>query len=371
MEQLKKVTLLFVLICSFCDCTRGDGKIFISDTIPADIPYQRAFLIFNEGTETLILQSKYEFSHTSDVNSLGWIVPVPAVPDIGSVDADIAKTFFFQASFGTQPEVTRISSYVSIVIMSIFIFGFAVLVVCLIEYPFLYMLGTSKVTWSRRTKNSLAVTLVSFALVIFTMPSLSRSLAGVDIIKAEKAGIYDIKVITSETAEPIMEWLRENSFNFDDNDTEVFQDYIDRNWCFVVAKVGSDTKVELDKVVTKGMVAPLILKFKTEKAIYPLALTSTIGTDTEVLLFTLSKDKFTCNERLTLKHAKSLMPVNWIDHLLIKADQKTCDLFSDIPKKPMFICKFKKKLSPEQMKQDLELEYAPDNNPYVKKIVRW
>lgn len=165
------------------------------------------------------------------------------------------------------------------------------------------------------------------------MSYLERSIGGVDIIKAEKAGIYDVKVITSETAESIIDWLKDNSFNFDDNDTEVFQDYIDRNWCFVVAKVGSDKKVETGKIVAKGMVAPLILKFKTEKAIYPLALTSTIGTDTEVLLYTLSKDKLTCNEQLTLKHARSLLPVNWTDQLLIEADQKNTRPFWRYAKK--------------------------------------
>ena len=67
-----------------------------------------------------------------------------------------------------------------------------------------------------------------------TLPHLS-SAAGVDIeiIKTGKAGIYDVKVIRSQSAEAIVGWLTENDFGFTDNDTQIFKDYIDRGWCFV------------------------------------------------------------------------------------------------------------------------------------------
>ena len=119
---------------------------------------------------------------------------------------------------------------------------------------------------------------------------------GVEVVKAEKAGIYDIKVIQSESAEAIINWLKENAFAFNENDTRVFEDYINRKWCFVVAKVQPEAGTEEEKITYGRMVAPLILKFATEKVIYPLALTSTIGKETEILLYTLSDKKLDCNK---------------------------------------------------------------------------
>jgi hypothetical protein len=347
--------ILLLVIGGFCGRTLADGKFFVPEKIPANVPYQRALLLFYNGSETLVLQSKYELSQSADANSLGWIVPVPAVPEVASVDPGIARFFFFNASLWTQPDLFSISSIFLLIGAPFFLVCFAFLLVLLLEYPF----EQSKVVWRRRFRNSLIMTLAAFVLTIMGIPHLGSS-GDVEVIKAQKVGIYDVKVIRSQNAEGIVGWLKENSFSFSESDVQVFEDYVNRQWCFVVAKVEADP----------GMVAPLILKFQTGTAVYPLALTSTIGADTEVLLYTLSEKKLSCSERLTLRRARNTKPASLIRNLLMGAEPKTTALFAEMPES-MIICKFKKKLKPEEMEKDLEFEFAPDNDPYVETKVVW
>ena len=89
---------------------RGDGKFFVPEKVPPGVPYQRALLIFHDDSETLILQSKYDLRQSVAVDSLGWVVPVPAVPEIASAWPDMARHCFRKAALRTQPDLFRIST---------------------------------------------------------------------------------------------------------------------------------------------------------------------------------------------------------------------------------------------------------------------
>jgi hypothetical protein len=369
MLTISRFIFLSLIVVIVCGTAFGDGKIFIGEGVPADIPYQRAFIIFNENTEALILQSKYELSQSASVDSLGWVVPVPSVPEITSVDADIAHWFFFHSARHAGPKIHYISQYFFLIILLIFITSLAFLGLCIIQRPFLNRWHLSKELWNSRFKNSLIITSLFFFVTLFTTPHLGLSI-GVEVVEAEKAGIYDIKVIKSESAEAIINWLKENAFTFNEKDMHAFEDYINRKWCFVVAKVQPETGTEEEKITYGRMVAPLILKFETEKAVYPLALTSTIGKETEILLYILSHNKLDCNKRLKLRYADKSQLDDLISNLLSNAEQEINDFFEGLPQ-PMIFCKFKGKLTPEQMKTDIVFESAPDNKPYRETKVLW
>jgi hypothetical protein len=370
MKTALKFMLLLAAIAGLVGRARGDGKVYM-EGVPANIPYQRAFILFHEGSQMLVLQSKFELSQSAEAGSLGWVVPVPSVPEIGSANPDEAQTFFFITSLQVRPNVFRISIIFLPIAMLPFLGGVALLLVCLAQRPFLNKIGLSKAAWYRRLKISLLMICIGFLLIIVTMPSMG-GVSGVEIVKAQKAGIYDVKVIKSEKADAIVDWLKENSFSFSEKDTQVFEDYVNRNWCFVVAKVEPDSEIEANKIVGyKGMVAPLVLKFETAKPVYPLALTSTIGADTEVLIYTLSEKKLRCDEKVKLRVAKNIRTSDFIDHLMkYVVKPQTFGNFDDMPKS-MFICKFKERLSPEEMKRDIQFEFAQDNEPYKERIIVW
>ena len=369
MKSVARYMFFIFIIGSLCGRVEGDGKFFVVEKVPPDIPYQRAFLLFYEGSEILMLQSKYEFLQSDAVDTLGWIVPLPAVPEIASADADVAWKCFWKASLHTQPDITSISSLIS-PIAAIFFFGcIGFLFVLIVEYPFLEKTDLSKITWRRRLIKGLIITAIALFLMGLAMPHLGMSI-DVEIVKAEKAGIYDVKVIRSQSAKAILDWLRENGFGFNESDKQIFAEYIERDWCFVVARVEPEPETEKHKIVYEGMVAPLILKFETKKAVYPLALTSIVGTETEVLLYTFSENKLSCNDRLTLRNARKKQSTYSILDLLSETEPKVKEFFEDIPEH-MFLCKFRKKLKPQEMKKDLEFEFAPDNEPYKEKKTVW
>ena len=378
MKVISRFALLLIIIGGFCTNVYGDGKMYIPDRIPADIPYQRAFLVFHEGFETLILQSKYEFSQSADVNSIGWVVPVPAVPELASVDADKANYFFLWSSIKTTPNLIEIQ--VLLVFMFLFVLAATIVlaVVLILLHPFLNIIGMPKATWERLFRYCGRILYIGIFVLIFLFihglfgtAGLSQK-GGIEVVKAEQVGIYDVKVIKGDSAEALVDWLKENEFSFSDKDIEVMEDYVNKKWCFVTAKVQQeqDTKKAKRKITSGGMVAPLILKFETEKAIYPLALTSVIGTKTEVLLYTLSENKLSCNQRIKLQLSRRTktesLPLNIISYA--KPGMET--IFQNIPEE-MTICKFKEKLTPEQMKQDIEFEDAPDNEPYRETKIVW
>jgi hypothetical protein len=238
---------------------------------------------------------------------------------------------------------------------------------CLVEYPFKSKLGLSGATWGRRLKTATLVALTGFVLSYLGAPTMGISSA--DVIKAEKAGIYDVKVVKSETAEGILGWLKENGFGFSDADAKVFENYVNRNWCFVVAKVEPEPGTQERQIIAGKMVAPLILRFKTDKAVYPLALTSTVGAETEVLLYTLSEKKVTCGQRLTLRCARKASQWKFSD-LVGDGETQAAALFSDIPKSAI-LCKFRKRLKPQEMMEDIFFDFAPDNESYRETKIVW
>lgn len=111
MKSVARCAVLIFIIGGLGEHALGDGKFFV-EKVPPNIPYQRAFILFHEGSETLVLQSKYEFLQSGAIDTLGWVVPVPAVPEIAIVDADVAAICFWKASAHTQPDVKRISGFI-------------------------------------------------------------------------------------------------------------------------------------------------------------------------------------------------------------------------------------------------------------------
>ena len=406
MTNRARIVFLLIIICIFCPKSFADGHFYNTEPIPSKIPYQRAFLIFHESAETLILQSKYEFLGDTSNGRIGWVVPVPSTPEILSLDPDKANGFFWMVSLNTQPHIIRISEILfliflllSVVFSVIYLIYFVIL---MLLFPFL---GSTPEKWKSLMKSGLTYLPLFFAALLYlfiALPCLNRakSQADVEVMKSEQVGIYDVQVIKSDSENAIVEWLNENGFVYITtdkllesgagelkgvsaelydiknlhqadlyaDDVTVFKDYIVKQWCFVVAKIRPDA--ELNKVESRGMVAPLVLKFKTEKAIYPLALTSLVGQDTEVLLYTLTENKQTCGNLIPLKRSKLIETSFQLESFFQRSDMERQIIIGDLPEK-MSLCKFKKILKPEQMKTDLIFESAEDNEPYIERKIMW
>ncbi|MBN1675319.1 MAG: DUF2330 domain-containing protein [Kiritimatiellae bacterium] len=361
-------TTLTIITLSLLTTTAAlaDGKIYGMERVPPDIPYQRALILFRDGNETLVLQSKIEDkNHSSTETTFGWVIPVPAVPELASMSAEEAHDTFFRLGLVSRPDVTDISSMVlGVAAALLFVAAVACLLLCLLSFavPSLKSLRAHRGALAR-----FAVYGIFFLLLAgLAMPSFvkARGHAGVDVIKAEDVGIYHMKVIKSTSSADLLDWLKENRFQFSDSDLPTLDQYVRQRWCFVVANVrpgrelGQATRFE-------GLIDPIILRFPSLSPVYPLALTATTGVNTEVLIYLLADRKMLCGDRLPLLFAGKLFGGPGLlgqdpEKRLVEWEQEV-----------QYLCKFKANLTPEQMKKDLQFAAAPDNEPYRKHDVQW
>ena len=191
MRLLRPILLLLLLSAG---SARADGKMYWRETVPPAIPYQRAVIFFRDGVETLLLQSKYELPGSGNPAPIGWVVPVPAVPELASLPADVAHEAFFLVDMDCPPHMIRISRvlYTCFVVLCLMAFLFP---------PFVRRLpGGTRHPELVRLLATLGLC-SPFILPVF-MPALSGS-GGVERISAQRVGIYDVQA-PAEMAEDLI-----------------------------------------------------------------------------------------------------------------------------------------------------------------------
>ena len=119
---------------------------------------------------------------------------------------------------------------------------------------------------------------------------------GVDVVGTEEVGSYGLSVLEAKHAKGLNEWLSANGFlGLNELERGVISDYIDEGWCFVAAKLKRDG----DGYCVPH---PLSMKFESEKAIYPMRLTGTVGSNVYLELFVIA-DMAAKYDGLTLEFA--------------------------------------------------------------------
>lgn len=292
----------------------ADGK-FYSDRIPPGIPYQRAILMFDGKKETLTLESKFE---AKEGERFGWVVPVPTVPTLDSPDPSIMDLRYSVLEGRTR---ARVFTSFDLTLAAIGLLLLAYVVHCV-----------------RKKRWGTAVGVVVFvgALVLVASPSYM----GVEVVREQRAGPYETKVIRGTSSTEIVAWLKENGFRLDERDRVAFDGYVSRGWVFVTAKLDAGAKG------ARGlMVPPLTLTFATRDAVYPLALTATAGETVEILLYVTAPYRVDAGGALPLLYAGR-------------------DATS-------VLSKFRGQLTPGQMRSDLVLRRAESDASYRAWEFRW
>jgi len=352
---LSQAALLLLLLAS---PAFADGKFFSSiEEVPPDLPYQRAFLMFDGKSEVLILQSKYDFGADGAVTDFGWVVPVPTVPRLVPIHPDGAWFFFGRLDHLTVPRRIPLTALAILLLL-------ATLVFWIIRSPpgsrrrrifFETRFGVAK---SVLLITSILV-MVLFSMMMVVLPT-GAGPHGVEVLSTQRVGIYEVRIVRAEAGAGLVEWLREEEFAFGPADEAVFDDYVDRGWCFVAARVAPGEDQPTVEGSLEGLCAPLLLDFPTEEAVYPLALTGAAGTETEVLLYVLARHQVSCEERLETLRS---MPVPGgrirPPRVLTSEDHRTERPFAgDARWRLPWLTKLKGRLSPEEMREDLVFRFA-------------
>ncbi|MFA6103684.1 MAG: DUF2330 domain-containing protein [Victivallaceae bacterium] len=361
---------IFLLLLTMTAQVMADGKMYWRESVPPKIPYQRALILFKDGTETLVLQSKYEIPKIETKASLGWVVPVPSEPQIASLPADLAKDIFGRLSMNSRPEVTLFGDIIVLVLL-LGLVGLSVLTILFCHFssvvplPGWFMRNRSKL--ERLSLYSLLLCfIVGFFFFILLTP-LSAS-PGVDVIKEQRVGIYNVKVVKSANSDDLIAWLNKNEFKFGKEDKAGFDSYISRGWCFVVANIKPTQDQKEQEIVSEGLAAPLILRFFHIQPVYPVVLTGTGNHDTEILIYMATSSKMNCGDRLTLRFAGKIGE-NILNHLAMETEPK--DFFKPQDLACSYLCKFRDVLPASKMTQDITFTPASDNTPYQEHIVKW
>lgn len=332
----------------------ADGKMYSREKVSTTIPYQRAAILFKEGVETLILQSQYQIPGNQEKVALGWVVPVPAPPEIASMSARSADMLFSNFDWISAPKVTTWGLWILMVVWSVS------LVLAVISFTLSWF---SKLVGHRRMLRRVALAGVVTCIGLFLIAPLlirnSKGAGGVEIIKTQKAGIFDVTVIRADSSAGLIDWLNRNSFKFGPEDEKAFQSYLDRKWCFVAAKIDPQFDPSNPLEVSSKLLAPLVLRFPTEKPVYPTSLTATGGHATEILIYLITDEPMKTDAPPAMRfrgpldgRQKSAIVSGLMD---LEPDGFLENSLLDFK----FLSKFKATLGPAQMERDIEFHPDP------------
>jgi hypothetical protein len=346
----------------------ADGKMF-SEKVPTTIPYQRALILHDQGVQILVLQSQYEIPGNAGVKSLGWVVPVPAPPDIASMKARDADHIFMEIDRVSMRKVTRIAPMVFLPLLAL---ALPLAVICLGAS----LLIRSATSTRRNLRIVGGCSALGFVVLFLSGPlwlRMTKGAGGVETISSQKAGIFDVEVVRAKAANDLLAWLRENSFQFGPEDETTVQAYIDRGWVFVVARIDPSAARDDSRPYSRGLLAPLILRFPSPNPVYPVALTATGGHATEILIYLASNTPMTTDSPLTLRYSGELTsPGSAFSYLIVAEPMEFWESFPDLSILELrHLTKFKATLTPEQMRKDIEFHPDPNAPPYREHLYRW
>lgn len=387
-------TAVIALLCLAAPAL-ADGKLYAPrEKVPPGVPYQRAFIMFQEGVQTMVLQTAFAPPNASgakvsavqpgthDLRSaslaisavpapssadaaLGWVVPLPSVPELAAMREGAGDHMFRLLDLRTMPTVTRVSDLALLGLLFVpvlLLIGFFILLVREARNP-----GVS--LRSRRiVGRALVPTFGLLVIVSCLLPSLAKAgggSSGIEIVKSEQVGVFDATVLRASNSDDLVAWLNDKGFEFTPSDRPVLDEYIRNGWCFVTAVVRAEHRAAVE-AHADHLIDPLVMRFATAAPVYPLALTATVGSDTEILLYLLTDAKRDCAGRLPIRAARTIdIDMESNPWMLLPEGFKRWNGTN------AWLCKFKGTMTPEQMRQDLFFSATADSTPYREHIVRW
>jgi len=252
-----------------CRAALADGKFFPRTKAyrkDVGIPSQRALIKLKDGKQTLVIETAAE----SDSPGLGWVIPLPAVPDRMEV---VRPGLFESLAFCFRPKITHYNPHRDMGVESaLFLF----LLVAL--WALLAFAGKGVRLGIGCTASPL---LFIGLLAVVVLPRLGCSAksmggsvsSGVRIEVEKRVGSYEVKVLTAETPQALDEWLESNGFaGLDASDEAIIADYIAREWCFFTAKLAREE-------AGRAAPHPIAFEFPSKEAVYPLKLTGLSGSE--------------------------------------------------------------------------------------------
>lgn len=299
----------FVVLClpAWTSQALADGMVFTENYYAkVEIPNQQALIHFSKGVERLVIETSF----LSQGTNFAWIVPLPSVPEIKPV----SENFFVGLQQAFQPAlIHQVNPYYAGLL---FVCGLAFLgaralkdeVSFLVDLPWCLLLAGGagvvgghvafavvalglalSIRLFARAPTTYALILLlgtSFGAVLILSPNAhgphifntmgtvksgitEESVAGVQIVSVQHAGIFESTTIRGRTPRDILEWLQHNGYQTPKSAENAIRQYVDRGWVFVASKA----HVSRDSSQIAAL-HPLAFIFPSSAQVYPTVLTA-------------------------------------------------------------------------------------------------
>ena len=342
------VVLRLILIgasLAFISAASADGKFYGPTGVKLTLPYQRAAIAFNGKEQLIVLESSLEGAGARPV---GWIVPVPAMPEVGALDSGVLGTLFLGLDRMSRPVDYRGEIGVAMLLLGL-----------LVVMNALHWLITRK---PMHLTTQLMIAAIVGILALVAIPSYQ----GIEVRHLGRAGDYDARVVRATDAGELVGWLNTSGFAHGEADRSAFDNYIRRGWMFVVATVAAvrDDPAGAGTRATR----PLVLQFPVGQPVYPLGLTALSGNAVQFQLYVFAAGRMEGDDRFEVKFARRLEGRDRVDlgSLIGKAafaGSASARKFAET-----FVTRLDANLTPEQMREDLTLRRAAADSEYRRRV---
>lgn len=106
----------------------------------------------------------------------------------------------------------------------------------------------------------------------------------VDVWSSGQVGMFDYVVVSSETVDPLLDWLSENGFAVPEEANPIISHYVGAGWFFVAMKISAD-QAETARTST----TTIVFDYEADEARFPLHMASLSSADgVSVLLYVIA-----------------------------------------------------------------------------------
>lgn len=129
-------------------------------------------------------------------------------------------------------------------------------------------------------------------------PEMTRSSVGsapgspppVKVLERKQAGPYDIAVLQASSGGGLYEWLRKNGFGVNQSTRNALDDYVDKGWYFVAARIRPKKLEKATTALHNGTIAPLHISYKASELSYPMRVTAGNPGTSKIELFVVADE---------------------------------------------------------------------------------
>jgi hypothetical protein len=313
---------------------RADGKFFVPDIGRVPIPDQQALIHWNDGVETLAIETRYE----SDATDIAWVIPLPAEPEITPATTGMFPTL--RTTF--TPRVAHRHPLSN--------FDFLLVILLL---PVVLVVGGKRFF-------ALVALFVGILLSGILLPALGTagtSRVGGDAVRIhqrEIVGDYNATVISGDDAAAVGQWLADNRYTVSPDARAALDRYVADGWVFAAVRL-RPTKQSTAKPRTAH---PLIFRFAADEPVYPMRLTGAQGDDLTLDLYVFADHRAEA-DAMAVRACVEMVPADdehehWLGNGLIGHPR----LRALVGDRKMIGTHLSAKLAPADMQRDITIQWT-------------